>query len=405
MLNPDWFKLAICSREEKAQTVSLCKTLLALSEKSRREGIFSLQRDIERFNNTLTGLLLNLVISSIEPEWIRLYGEILIASSQLYGHELLDAMVSLEGILSIQRGDNPQMLCMMLSAFLGKDSDLLVYEDLNNELNTGSEYQKPTLSPTRNMDYESIFNDIATGLHLTNEQISTLNKPFSIQNTFVDLDPDIIAITLLYLEEGKQRELLESLPAEKMAETIRSICDLSEYDADIYIDIAKAFLENSSKALQSNYKPAGGMSVAASIIRACSSNVEEHVLCELTKIDSVLAGQLRDRLFVFDDLLKLDDRSIQKIIQAISPIDLALALKTAPKEILEKVLNNVSPQRALSIKDDINYMGVVRIKDVKDARQKLLHYCLHMEGTGEIRSPRHRDESTIDDFDTDADFS
>jgi len=97
-----------------------------------------------------------------------------------------------------------------------------------------------------------------------------------------------------------------------------------------------------------------------------------------------LAEEIRRRMFVFEDLMKLDDRSVQLILREVETKDLALALKGASEEVKEKIFKNISKRAAQLLQDELEYMGPVRIKDVEEAQQKIINVVRRLEEAGEI---------------------
>ena len=383
MISFECFERARCAREEKTGTASLIKLWVALSEKARREGILSLEEMRNELTGTLPAWLLGLAIDGLNREDLRTVGEAAIASSGLSGRELLDALIDLEACISIKANDSPHTLALKLAPYLGSDSDLLSNEDLfmmEGEKQPGL----PSAAEERKIDCDSIVADVRAKLKLGEGQIEALRDLAHSGNAFEGMSPDDLAIILLYMDGPARKTLLESLSCERQAEAMRSICDLGDMNLDFYIEAARASLERLIAGMEKNYKPAGGIAAAVTVLKSTSGKNAKAVLINLAKENPALSESIRTRMFTFEDIIRLDDRSIQKVLGKADSQRLALALKGASPSCSERIFSNLSHNAAIMLREDMEYMGPARIGDVKAAREEMLSIVRALEEGGEI---------------------
>jgi len=198
------------------------------------------------------------------------------------------------------------------------------------------------------------------------------------------MSPDDLAIILLYMDGPARKALLESLSCERQAEAMRSICELGDMNLDFYIEAARASLERLIIGMEKNYKPAGGIAAAVAVLKSTSGKNAKAVLKKLANEDPALSESIRARMFTFEDIVRLDDRSIQKVLGKADSQRLALALKGASPSCSEQIFSNLSRNAAMMLREDLEYMGPARIGDVKAAREEILSIVRTLEEGGEI---------------------
>jgi hypothetical protein len=395
MIDFECFERASCPRDEKAEAASLIRLWVTLSEKARREGLLSLEEVRAELGETWPGSLLGLVIDGFGRGDIRAIGEVGIAASGLSGRELLEAMIDLEACRSLQAGDRPLAMYMKLRPYLGADADLLTDEDLLAKASVPAADSAPK-ARDRKLDYTSIAADIAAKLKLSDGQVKALGESALSGNAFEGMRPDVLAIALLYLDEETRRSVLASLPCERQAAAIRSICDLEDFDADFYIKAARASLERLIAGMEKDYKPAGGVRAAVPLLRSLNRRDADAIIKALETESPALSAAIKAKMFVFEDLTLLDDRSVQKIIKGADSQRLAAALKGASPAVAEKFFSNMSGNAANMLKEDMEYSGPMRIGDVKEAREGILAIARDLEARGEIIVSAERpDEGVI----------
>ncbi len=203
--------------------------------------------------------------------------------------------------------------------------------------------------------------------------------------TFIQNEhPQTIAIILAHLEQKKAAEVLSMLRENIQAEVVRRIAKLESVQNDILLEIDKILEEELLTRGTINQQKLGGTQAAAEIINCLDKKTEEVVLSQLEEEEAELAEEIRKLMFVFEDLLKLDDRSIRTILKEVKNEDLILALKGASEELRNKIFNNLSSRAAEMIKEDLEAMGPVKLSDVEEAQQKIILVVRNLEKEGKI---------------------
>lgn len=314
---------------------------------------------------------------------IKAIGELGIAASGLSGRRLLEAMIDLEACQSLQSGERPRVMAMKLRLYLGADADLLTDEDLCVEASVPAADSAPK-ERERRLDYPGIAEDIMAKLRLSDVQVKALGESARSGKAFETMRPDDLAIALLYLDDETRRSVLASLPLERQAAAIRSICDLEDFDADFCIKAARASLERLIEGMEKDYRPAGGTRAAISLLKTLSGRDADAIIKALEEETPALAASIKDRMFTFEDLALLDDRSIQNVIKEADPQCIVAALKGARPALAEKFLSNMSDNAADMLREDMEYSGPMRVADVKKAREGILALAKGLESRGDI---------------------
>jgi len=143
------------------------------------------------------------------------------------------------------------------------------------------------------------------------------------------------------------------------------------------------------------FSQVGGVDTAAEIMNSIDRSSERKIMEKLSYDSPELAEEIRRRMFVFEDIVKLDDRSVQIVLREVETRDLALALKGASEEVKQKIFKNISKRAAQLLQDELEYMGPVRLKDVEEAQQKIINVIRRLEEAGEIVIARGGGEELI----------
>jgi hypothetical protein len=383
MIDFNSFERAACTREEKGLIVDIVNMFAALSEKVCRDGLPSLEEDRDALPDKRIAYLLGLAIDGFPPADIRTIGETAIASFGYSGLELLAAMVVVEGCVSLANGDRPSLVLRKLAPCLGKDIDLI-----DDEMEGIDGHASPTdgaaKAADRKLDFEGLTADIRAKLRLSPAQSGALGALALSECLFESLEPDVLAAILLYLDEAARRRVLRALSPGKRAAAIGAICEYEEHDADSFLAIAHEALGRLVAGLEGNYRPSGGPRVAASLLKSLGGRETETVLEALGSKAPEAAKAIRQRLFLFEDLSGLDDRSIQKLLRKVDAQRLALAMKGAGAAVMEKVCSAMSDNAAEMLREDIEYMGPVLVANVKEARSSIVELVKELEREGEI---------------------
>ena len=159
---------------------------------------------------------------------------------------------------------------------------------------------------------------------------------------------------------------------------------LDRTSPDVIKQVEKVLERKLASLVNQDYTIVGGVDAIVEILNSVDRGTEKHIMETLEVEEPELADEIRKKMFVFEDILSLDDRAIQRVLRDVDNGDLALALKGAAEEVQNVILNNLSKRLAVMIKEDMEYMGPVRMKDVEEAQQKIVNIIRKLEDSAEI---------------------
>ena len=208
--------------------------------------------------------------------------------------------------------------------------------------------------------------------------------PAHILNFIQAEHPQTIALVLSYLEPVKASVVLHSLPGDMQSEVARRIAIMDRTSPEVLRELERVLEKKLSTLSGEDYHAAGGVQAIVKILNVVGRDTEKKIIEALEDEDPELAEEIKNRMFVFEDIVMLDDRSIQKIMREVDSQELAKALKSVDVEVQDKFFRNMSRRVANMLKEDMEYMGPVRLKDVEESQQKIIAIIKHLEDTGEI---------------------
>ena len=208
--------------------------------------------------------------------------------------------------------------------------------------------------------------------------------PSQLLNFIQDEHPQTIALILSYLPPAQASAVISSLPPEKQADVARRIAQMDRTSPDVIKQVEKVLEKKLASLVNQDYTIVGGVDAIVEILNSVDRGTERHIMETLEVEEPELADEIRKKMFVFEDILSLDDRAIQRVLRDVDNSDLALALKGATEEVQNVILNNLSKRLAVMIKEDMEYMGPVRMKDVEEAQQKIVNIIRKLEDSAEI---------------------
>lgn len=208
--------------------------------------------------------------------------------------------------------------------------------------------------------------------------------PSQLLNFIQDEHPQTIALILSYLPAAQSSMVISSLPPEKQADVAKRIAQMDRTSPDVIKQVEKVLERKLSSLVNQDYTIVGGVDAIVSILNSVDRGTEKHIMETLETEEPELADEIRKKMFVFEDILSLDDRAIQRVLRDVDNSDLALALKGATEEVQNVILNNLSSRLAVMIKEDMEFMGPVRMKDVEEAQQKIVNIIRKLEDSAEI---------------------
>ncbi len=197
--------------------------------------------------------------------------------------------------------------------------------------------------------------------------------------------PQTIALILANLEPSRAAKLLAELPPDLQIEVIRRIATLDKTGPEILSEIEAVLEERLASLFQPEVSPqGGGVKAAAEILNQVSRTHEQNILEGLEQVDGALAEHIRNLMFTFEDLILVDDRGIQRVLREVNQRDLAIALKAAGEEVRTKIFKNMSERARTILKEEIEDLGPVRLREVEEAQRKIVTIVRALQEAGEI---------------------
>ena len=203
-------------------------------------------------------------------------------------------------------------------------------------------------------------------------------------NFIQDEHPQTIALILSYLSAGQAATILGALIPEKQAEVARRIATMDRTSPDVIKEVERVLESKLSSLVNQDYTIIGGVDAVVEILNTVDRGTEKHIMETLEVEEPELADEIRKKMFVFEDILLLDDRAIQRVLRDVDNNDLAIACKGSTEEVQNVIFSNMSKRLAEMIREDMEFMGPVRMKDVEEAQQKIVNIIRKLEDSGEI---------------------
>ncbi len=203
-------------------------------------------------------------------------------------------------------------------------------------------------------------------------------------NFIQDEHPQTIALILSYLSPGQASAIISALAPEKQTDVAKRIAQMDRTSPDVIKEVEKVLEQKLSSLVNQDYTIVGGVDSIVDILNTVDRGTEKHIMESLEIEDPELADEIRKKMFVFADILSLDDRSVQRVLREVDNNELAVALKGSNEEVQNLIFNNLSKRLATMIKEDMDFMGPVRLKDVEEAQQKIVNIIRKLEDSAEI---------------------
>ena len=203
-------------------------------------------------------------------------------------------------------------------------------------------------------------------------------------NFIQDEHPQTIALILSYLSASKSALIISALPPDRQADVAKRIAVMDRTSPDVVKEVEKVLESKLASLVNQDYTIIGGVDAVVDILNTVDRGTEKHIMETLEIEEPELADEIRKKMFVFEDILLLDDRAIQRVLRDVDNNDLGLALKGANEQVQNVIFNNLSKRLAVMIKEDMEFMGPVRMKDVEEAQQKIVNIIRKLEDSGEI---------------------
>ena len=208
--------------------------------------------------------------------------------------------------------------------------------------------------------------------------------PSQVLNFIPDEHPQTNAMILSYLSAGQSAMILGALTPDRQADVAKRIATMDRTSPDVIKEVERVLERKLSSLLNQDYTIVGGVDAIVDILNTVDRGTEKHIMESLEIEEPELADEIRKKMFVFEDILLLDDRAIQRVLRDVDNNDLGIALKGANEEVQNVIFKNMSKRLSAMIKEDMEFMGPVRMKDVEEAQQKIVGVIRKLEDAAEI---------------------
>jgi flagellar motor switch protein FliG len=200
----------------------------------------------------------------------------------------------------------------------------------------------------------------------------------------IDEHPQTIALILSHVPPSQAADILSGLPAERQLPVIRRVATMGQTSPEIIKEVEKGLENRMSSMMNQQFENAGGVSTVAEILNVIDRATERSLLENLAQEDAELVDEIRRLMFVFEDIAKLSDRDMQSLLKNVESSQWAMALKGASEELKDKIFKNMSKRAADLLKEEMDYLGPVRLSDVEQMQQQIVDVVRRLEDLGEI---------------------
>ncbi len=224
-------------------------------------------------------------------------------------------------------------------------------------------------------------------------QTQVQKKPFSFLQraesenllTFIqDEHPQTIALIVCHMPHHKASEILVGLPMQKQLEVIKRVANMEQTNPEVIREVERGLESRLANMLVQSMEETGGVEAVAEILNLADRASEKAIMEGLEADDPDLVEQIRRLMFVFEDVLRVNDKGIQAVLKEVENSELALSLKTASEELRQKIFKNMSERAAQLVKEDMEFMGPVRVADVEASQQRVVDIVRRLEEAGEV---------------------
>ncbi|MDR0722224.1 MAG: flagellar motor switch protein FliG [Treponema sp.] len=240
-----------------------------------------------------------------------------------------------------------------------------------------------------------IINRLTSSLQVRPFDFIRRTDPAHLLNFIQQEHPQTIALIVAYLEPNKASVIIQNLPHEMQSDVARRIATMDRTSPEVLREVERVLEKKLSTLSSEDYTAAGGVESIVEILNLVDRTSEKQIIEALEGEDPELAEEIKKRMFVFEDIVMIDDKSIQKILREVDSGELAKALKSVDAEVQDKIFRNMSKRAAGMLKEDMDYMGPVRLKDVEEAQQKIVSIIRRLEESGEIVIARAGEDELV----------
>lgn len=240
-----------------------------------------------------------------------------------------------------------------------------------------------------------ILNRLTSSLQVRPFDFVRRQDPAHLLNFIQNEHPQTMALILSYLDANKAALIMSSLPHQIQADVARRIAKMDRTSPEVLREVERVLERKLSTLSNEDYTSAGGVDAIVEVLNNVDRGTEKSIIEALEEEDPELAEEIKKKMFVFEDIVLLDDKAIQKTLRELDNQDLAKALKAVDTEVQEKIFRNMSKRAAALLREDMEFMGPIRLKDVEEAQQKIVNIIRKLEEEGEIIVARAGEDELV----------
>lgn len=266
-----------------------------------------------------------------------------------------------------------------------------------NYLSTGGlEYAQSVLEKALGAEKaSSIISRLTTSLQVRPFDFLHKTDPAQLLNFIQNEHPQTIALIMAYLDPDQAATILGSLPKERQAEVAKRIAVMDRTSPDVLREVERVLERKLSALVTQDFTDAGGVKAIVEVLNRVDRTTEKDIIETLEVDNPELTEEIKKLMFVFEDIVMLDDRGLQLVLREVDNKDLSLALKATNQDVAAKVYKNMSKRAGDMLREEIEYMGPVKIRDVEEAQQKIVNIIRKLEDKGEIVVSRGKGDEMI----------
>jgi len=231
---------------------------------------------------------------------------------------------------------------------------------------------------------QEVISKLTASLQVRPFEFVRKTDPSQVLNFIQDEHPQTIAMILSYLTPAQAAMIMSALTPDVQADVAKRIATMDRTSPDVIKEVERVLERKLSSLINQDYTIVGGVDAIVGILNTVDRSTEKHIMESLEIEEPELADEIRKKMFVFEDIMLLDDRAIQRVLRDVDNNDLSVALKGANEEVQNTIFKNLSKRLAAMIKEDMEFMGPVRMKDVEEAQQKIVGIIRKLEDSAEI---------------------
>jgi flagellar motor switch protein FliG len=211
------------------------------------------------------------------------------------------------------------------------------------------------------------------------------SEPAQLLNFLHQEHPQTIALVLAYLHPEQASTILAALDPARQVDVARRLAVMDHTSPEVVREVEQVLESKFATLATEGTARAGGIEAAVAVLNRADRATEKRILETLESEDPELAAEIKKRMFVFEDLVLLDDRSLQRALRQIDlSADMPLALKVVSEEVKSKIFRNISQRAGEMLRESLDYLGPVRLRDVEEAQQRIVNVIRRLEDEGEI---------------------